>query len=217
LTLTTIQTNQPILAIIDLILPGTDGWALLRQIKDNASTESIPVVMISITPDQQMGLALGALDFLPKPIQWPRLLTILESIGRKVPSIAKSALIVEDDPQTADLTQRTLEKYGWKTSIAPNGRIALESLSTAPPDLILLDLMMPEMDGFEFVCKMNQNPNWTLIPVVVLTAMDLDETQEQFFKDRSISVLRKNGLAFSQIMAYLRDHIELLQSQSKPK
>jgi len=215
-TLATIQSNQPILAIIDLILPGTDGWALLRQIKDNASTESIPVVMISITPDQQMGLALGALDFLPKPIEWPRLLTILESIGHKVPSTTKSALIVEDDLQTAELTQRNLEKAGWKTSIATNGRIALESLSAAPPDLILLDLMMPEMDGFEFVCKMNQNPNWTHIPVVVLTAMDLDETQEQFFKDRSIAVLRKNGLVFSQLMVYLRDRIELLQSQSKP-
>jgi CheY-like chemotaxis protein len=189
----------------------------LRQIKDNASTESIPVVMISITPDQQMGLALGALDFLPKPIEWPRLLTILESIGHKVPSTTKSALIVEDDLQTAELTQRNLEKAGWKTTIATNGRIALESLSAAPPDLILLDLMMPEMDGFEFVCKMNQNPNWTHIPVVVLTAMDLDETQEQFFKDRSISVLRKNGLAFNQIMVHLRDHIELLHSQSKPK
>jgi CheY-like chemotaxis protein len=189
----------------------------LRQIKDNASTESIPVVMISITPDQQMGLALGALDFLPKPIEWPRLLTILDSIGHKVSSTTKSALIVEDDLQTAELTQRNLEKAGWKTTIATNGRIALESLSAAPPDLILLDLMMPEMDGFEFVCKMNQNPNWTHIPVVVLTAMDLDETQEQFFKDRSISVLRKNGLAFNQIMFHLRDHIELLHSQSKPK
>ncbi len=212
----TIQTTQPILAIVDLILPGTDGWAILRQLKENASTISIPVVMISITPDQQMGVALGALDFLPKPIQWPRLLNILHSIEHKEPNKSKSALIVEDDPQTAELTQRTLEKSGWITSIAPNGKIALDSLYFSPPDLILLDLMMPEMDGFEFLCKMNQNPNFNHIPVVVLTAMDLDDSQEKFFKERSITVLKKNGLAVHQLMVYLRDHIELLQSQSKP-
>jgi CheY-like chemotaxis protein len=214
---TTIQTTQPILAIIDLILPGTDGWALLRQLKENPPTQSIPVVMISITPDQQMGVALGALDFLPKPIQWPRLLTILHSLEHKKPNKPKSALIVEDDPQTAELTQRTLEKSNWITSIAPNGKMALEALSIAIPDLILLDLMMPEMDGFEFLCKMNQNPNWTHIPVVVLTAMDLDDSQEQFFKERSITILKKNGLAFDQLMVYLRDHIELLQSQPNMK
>ncbi len=214
---TTIQTTQPILAIIDLILPGTDGWALLRQLKENPPTQSIPVVMISITPDQQMGVALGALDFLPKPIQWPRLLTILHSLEHKEPNKPKSALIVEDDPQTAELTQRTLEKSHWITSIAPNGKMALEALCIAIPDLILLDLMMPEMDGFEFLCKMNQNPNWTHIPVVVLTAMDLDDSQEQFFKERSITILKKNGLAFDQLMVYLRDHIELLQSQPNMK
>jgi len=216
IAISTIESNQPILAIIDLILPGTDGWAILRKLKDNKSTCAIPVVMISITPDHQMGFALGAVDFLSKPIQWPKLLSLLHSIELNTPSRTKCALIVEDDPQTAELTQRTLEKSGWKTSVAPHGKIAMENLLIETPDLILLDLMMPEMDGFEFVCKLNQNAAWTHIPVVVLTAMDLNQAQQKFFEEHSITVLSKNGISFNQLMTYMKEHIERLQSQSKP-
>jgi signal transduction histidine kinase/DNA-binding response OmpR family regulator len=209
-----IESNHPVLAIIDLILPGTDGFGLLRNLKENSQTASTPVVMISITPDRNTGFALGALDFLPKPIEWSRLLGILDSIQNQSQSNKQHALLVEDDPQTVELTRRALEKHGWFVTTAQHGQEAIDFLQSISPNIILLDLMMPEMDGFEFICEINKHPTWQHIPIVVLTAMDLSETQQQFLKTRSINFLKKGGLSTPQLLTYLRDHIALLQSRN---
>ena len=166
---------------LDVMMPGMDGWAVLAALKSDPVLAEIPVIMLTIVDDQNMGYSLGATDYLTKPIDRDRLAAILKRhVGQEQ---SRSVLMVEDDPDTREVTRRILELGGWNVVEAENGRAGLERLASLRPAAILLDLMMPEMDGFEFVSELRKNPEWKSIPVVVVTAKDLT------FEDR----VRLNG------------------------
>ena len=131
----------------------------------------IPVIMLTIVDDKNMGYALGAADYLTKPIDWSRLAAILQKYRCAHPPC--TVLVVEDDADTRDMLQRLLDKEGWVVIEAANGRCGVRAVAERLPDLILLDLMMPEMDGFAFLEALRQQDAWRSIPVVVVTAKDL--------------------------------------------
>jgi CheY-like chemotaxis protein len=167
------REHRPAAVVLDVMMPGMDGWAVLSALKTDAELAGIPVVMLTMVDDRNLGYALGACDYLVKPVERDRLLSVLKK--RAFAPSPGGALVVEDDPATRDLLRRTLEKDGWRVAEACDGRAALDAIAKDRPDLILLDLMMPEMDGFEFLTELRQHPEWRTIQVVVVTAKDLSE------------------------------------------
>ncbi len=162
---------------LDVMMPGMDGWAVLTALKADPEVANIPVIVMTIVDDKNLGYALGASDYLLKPIDRQQLTAVLQKY--QLDQSSDSIMVVEDDTATREMMRRQLEKGGWQIIEAGNGRKALETIEAAPPGLIILDLMMPEMDGFEFVHQLRQQPQWRSIPVIVLTAKELTEVDRQ--------------------------------------
>lgn len=193
---------KPIAITLDVLLPSMDGWEVLAQLKADPEMANIPVIIVTMLEDEQLGFALGASDYLMKPIDRKRLTAVVQKHQLVQPVNSQSAvLIVEDDRVTRELVHRTLSKGGWEIWEAANGRSALNLISSQTPDLILLDLMMPEMDGFQFVAALRQNPAWQTIPVIVMTAKDLSRDERSQLNGDVAQVLQKG----------LYDRQELLQ------
>jgi PAS domain S-box-containing protein len=169
---------RPQAITLDVMMPGMDGWAVLSALKSDHELADIPVVMVTIVDDKNLGYTLGASDYLTKPVDRERLLGVLRKHLRA--ASAGLALVVEDDAPTREMLRRMLEKDGWRVAEVANGRQALEWVHGHRPGLIVLDLMMPEMDGFELLAELRQHPEWQAIPVVVVTAKDLTPEERLF-------------------------------------
>jgi CheY-like chemotaxis protein len=182
---------NPDVITLDIMMAGMDGWSVLSQLKANPVVADIPVVVITIIDDRNLSFALGASDYLTKPIDREQLAAVLRRVRTKADN--KSVLIVEDDPGARRMIRRLFEKEGWSVSEAENGRVGLEAVAQHAPGLVLLDLMMPEMDGFEFIEHLRESEEGTHIPVVVLTAKDLTERDRQRLRGSVENVLQKTG------------------------
>jgi len=158
---------------LDVVMPQTDGWKVLSHLKSKPITEKIPVVMVTIVEDRNLGFSLGASEYLSKPVDRKQLAKILKRFLGD--DISRTVLVIEDDADTREAMCRYLDREGANPVEAENGRVGLEKLAEVDPSLILLDLMMPEMDGFEFIEKYRENPAWHNIPIIVLTAKTLTE------------------------------------------
>ncbi|WP_377516733.1 ATP-binding response regulator [Paenibacillus allorhizosphaerae] len=164
---------HPAVICLDVLMPGMDGWAVLTALKNDPELTDIPVVMISMMDDKSLGYALGASEFLTKPVYRDRLLSILDKYLPEPDS--NSVLVIEDDVTTSQMMTKMLEKDGYRVTRAGNGRIALQCVAQSVPHLILLDLMMPQMDGFEFVTELRKREEWRSIPIVVMTAKHITD------------------------------------------
>ena len=194
---------KPAVITLDVMMPSMDGWAVLSSLKKDPELASIPVIMLTIVEEEQMGLALGASEYLTKPIDWEKLSGILDKYN--LDSGSSSVLVVEDDSATREMMRRTLEKEGWSVVEAENGRVGLERLAEAKPDLILLDLMMPEMDGFEFVSHLQADADNRSIPIVVVTAKDTTAEERQALKGHVQAVLQKGEYSRDGLLTRIRD------------
>jgi CheY-like chemotaxis protein len=155
------------------MMPDLDGWTVLAAIKGDPELAGIPVVLMSIVDQKNRGYALGAADYLVKPVDRTKLIETLTGICGLT---AGRALLVDDDELVRRGVRQALEPIGWQVTEAENGEVAVEVLAAGQPDVIILDLMMPKMDGFEFLHELRLRPEWQDIPVVVVTTKDL--TQE---------------------------------------
>ena len=162
---------RPDAITLDIMMPGMDGWSVLSALKSDPSTAAIPIVMISIVEDKKMGFSLGVCDYLTKPIDRERLLEVLSRYAGKKSS--RFALLVDDQPDNRDLLRRMMEADGWRILEATDGLQALEAARRQRPDIILLDLMMPVMDGFEFIDHLQRDEALSAVPVLVITAKDI--------------------------------------------
>ena len=161
---------RPDAITLDVLMPKTDGWAVLTALKADGELCDIPVVMLTVVPDRGLGHSLGAVDVLTKPVDRAQLTALLHRLLNRDGPV----LVVEDDAGTREMVRHTIEKIGLVAAEAVNGRSALAWLRDNPaPAIILLDLMMPEMDGFEFLDAFKENSGWHDIPVIVLTGMSL--------------------------------------------
>jgi CheY-like chemotaxis protein/anti-sigma regulatory factor (Ser/Thr protein kinase) len=180
---------RPAAITLDVIMADLDGWTVLAALKGDPQLADIPVVLVTIVDEKQRGYALGAVDYMVKPVDRERLAAVL----RQVTGRAGHLLLVEDDRDTRAMLATTLAREGWKVVEAEHGRAALERLAERPADAILLDLMMPEMDGFEFVAELRRRPEWRDIPVVVVTARDLSDADRRRLNGGVERVIRKSG------------------------
>jgi PAS domain S-box-containing protein len=206
------RTLRPSLITLDVLMPGMDGWAVLRELKADPDLRDIPVMMVSVTSDMDMGYTLGAVEHLTKPVD-------RDSLRRLVRQYAAAtggghALVVDDEENVRSLFRRTLEGDGWTVAEAANGADALDRAAEQPPRIILLDLMMPVMDGFEFLMRYRDLEGGASTPIIVITAKDLDEEDRQRLAGGVERIIEKGGLTREQLLAHVRS---LVASHEAPK
>jgi two-component system, NtrC family, sensor kinase len=208
------KTLRPDAITLDVLMPGMDGWTVLAALKADRALADIPVIMITIADEKQVGYALGVADYLTKPIDWKRLTAILKKY-RGVQSVCR-VLLVEDDARARTMLRKRLEKQGWPVIEAENGRVALERMAEGAPDLILLDLMMPEMDGFQFVEQLRLKETWRSIPIIVITAKDLTEQDRQRLHGYVEGILQKGAYKpeelLREVCGQVRERVEPRQN-----
>lgn len=205
------REHKPNIITLDIMMPRLDGWAVLSKLKGDQSVAHIPVVMLSMIDNQSLGFALGATDYLTKPVDRDKFVSVLRQYHlRNGADSTNYLLVIEDDGNTRELFERTAEKEGWHVDTAENGLIGLNRLAQRKPDLIILDLMMPEMDGFQFVSAMRQNTAWQNIPVIVVTAKVLENVDRQKLKGQVESIFQKGDFTPDQLVSEIR-HILAVQ------
>jgi PAS domain S-box-containing protein len=200
---------RPDAIVLDVKMPNIDGWKVLSLLKGDSLLADIPVVMISVEDQQKKGVALGATDYLLKPVHPEQLSTILRKfhINRETQNLV---MIVEDDVVTREIVTDIFKNQGWQVFKAENGQVALNHLERKNPALILLDLMMPVMDGFEFLTHLRAHDNWRAIPVVVLTSLPLTAEEEARLQGVE-TIFHKATYTQDELLL----HIHQLISQSK--
>jgi signal transduction histidine kinase/DNA-binding response OmpR family regulator len=190
---------QPAAITLDVMMPEMDGWSVLRALKADPNLRKIPVIMLTMIDDRTRGYSLGAVDYLTKPVDREQLNKALSRYYCAEEDICP-VLMVEDDIETREVMAHALEKAGWTVSEAGNGQEALDIMSGLQPKLILLDLMMPVMDGFDFLAAMRAKPEWQHIPVIVITAKDLTADDRDRLAGRVEEVLEKNAYTREQLL-----------------
>jgi signal transduction histidine kinase/CheY-like chemotaxis protein len=199
----------PAAITLDVMMPDMDGWSVLSALKADPALCDIPVIMLTMVDDPERGFTLGASEYTTKPVNRRRLSQILKKYTCLNPPCP--VLVIDDDATSRSLTRTMLQKKGWTVSEAGNGVEALRSMERDRPRLIFLDLMMPEMDGFEFAAEVRRHPEWRSIPIVVVTAQDLTEDDRRRLNGNVEKIARKDGDSRESLLAQVRD---LLASSS---
>jgi PAS domain S-box-containing protein len=197
------RRERPDAITLDVLMPSMDGWSVLSALKSDPDVADIPVVMLTVMDDRNIGLALGASDYLSKPIDRDRLVSTLR---RYMPDAGDPVvLVVEDDSATRSVMRRTLEQAGWNVTEARHGGEGLVRLAESTPAVVLLDLIMPEMDGFEFLEAMRAREDGRNTPVIVVTAKDLTEEDRRRLNGGVDRIVEKGGHGFDRLVAELRE------------
>lgn len=206
---------RPEVITLDVLMPYVDGWSVLAKLKADKLLSTIPVIMISITDDIKLGQSLGASDFLVKPVEQSALrATVKKHIKEIKPG---RVLVVEDDEMTRGLIRNTLSEDGWDVIEGENGRVGLERLEECVPDLIILDLMMPEMDGFEFITTARSQEKWRDTPIIVVTAKNLTVEDHAKLIGSVEGVLLKGDQSIEQLLQKLNRLLEDTKGASRSR
>jgi signal transduction histidine kinase/DNA-binding response OmpR family regulator len=188
---------------LDLALPSLTGWNLLAAIKADSELSDVPVIVLLVV-EEAAGVPLGATDYLTKPVQRERLVGLLR---KHCQDGTAPVLVVEDDDDTREMLQRTLEREGFTVTEAADGRAGLDRVAEQRPSLILLDLLMPQMNGFEFLAELQARPDWRTIPVVVVTAKDLTAEEHARLSGQVSEVLRKGAYTRERLLSEVRERV----------
>ncbi|MGI3776041.1 MAG: response regulator [Janthinobacterium lividum] len=192
---------KPRVILLDVMMPQMDGWSVLSALKAEPELAHTPVVMISFVNEPSLAASLGAEDFLAKPVQWDALKAVMERFRADSPG--GHALVVDDDEISRSRLEAMLSRVGWSVATAENGRLGLESVERITPSLILLDLVMPELDGFGFLKALREREEWRGIPVVVVTSKDLDAHDRERLRGVE-RVVAKTGPELAALAEQLR-------------
>ena len=197
------REHRPDAITLDIMMPQVDGWGVLHLLKGDPELANIPVVLVTANQDRSLGFELGAVAFLTKPVDRE---TLLDVIRRCCSGKTRGVvLVVEDDVETRELTERTVDKLGYGVAHAANGRQAIAWLeSNMPPLMILLDLLMPEMDGFAFLERLRSQSEWHGIPVIVVTAKQLTAEERQWLGQTTQQVITKGQSAHVDLSQAVR-------------
>jgi CheY-like chemotaxis protein len=191
---------KPAAIVLDIVMPHKDGWQVLHELKADPATRDIPVIMLSIVDQKDLGYRLGAFDYLLKPFDREALVATLQRIAAPPCRL----LVVDDDPLVIDLVRQLLEGEQCEIEAAADGREALAALARRRPDVVLLDLLMPRLDGFGVIDRLEQNPAFSGLPVIVLTAKALDPEERALLQRRVMTVIEKRGLDRAALLAEVR-------------
>ncbi len=204
---------RPHAITLDIMMPGHDGWSVLNDLKADGETRDIPVIICSIIEDQERGFSLGAADYLLKPILEDDLLNALDRLNSD--GSIHEVLVVDDNPSDLRLMDKILKEHGrYKTVLAEGGRKGWDLILSQPPHAVVLDLFMPEMDGFTILEKMRENPKLRDIPVVVVSGVDLSTEQQQQLKEFGQRLLSKGALNESDLLNTLERALKRVEGKN---
>jgi PAS domain S-box-containing protein len=194
---------KPNVITLDVMMPKKDGWTVLQQLKADPELRDTPVIMVTIVDDKNLGYTLGAAEYLTKPVDREHLGRVLNKY--RCPNPPCPVLLIEDDETTRGMMRQMLEREGWQVVEATNGREGLERVSESQPHAILLDLMMPEMDGFEFIVELRKRKEWRDIPVVVITAKELTVDDRRRLNGSVERILLKGAFSREELLGRVRE------------
>ena len=180
---------RPLAITLDILMPYKDGWQLLHELKTDATTRDIPIIVLSIVDNKALGYQLGAFDYLLKPFDREAILAALT----RIPSQRGRLLVVDDDVHIADLVRQFLEGEPYEVVAAADGQEALEAISQQRPDILLLDLLMPRLDGFAVIERLRQDAQYHQLPIIVLTAKTLTAAEYALLDQSVRTVIQKQG------------------------
>ena len=197
---------KPRAITLDILLPDMDGWDVLARLKADPATRDVPVIVVSVTENRELGIALGAVDYLVKPVAANELMECLARIGFEVgaPDRGYSVLVVDDEAPNRELLREVLVRAGFNPTVVEGGRAAIEKATDEPPDLVLLDLLMPEVDGFQVVQALRSDPRTRTVPILVLTAQHLSAEEKRFLNGNVEVVLSRGQTSESDLLGWLR-------------
>jgi CheY-like chemotaxis protein/anti-sigma regulatory factor (Ser/Thr protein kinase) len=191
---------RPSVITLDIILPDVDGWQVLHQLKTDPATRDIPVVVLTVVDQAHLGRRPGVAAYIVKPFERDQLVGTLE----RVAPCGRRLLVVDDDPDVADLVRQLLEDEGYTIEAAADGLAALQALEQRRPDAILLDLLMPQMDGFDVIRRLQADAERRDIPVIVLTAKELSRKERRLLRKHALAIIEKDGLDRAALIAQLK-------------
>ncbi len=190
---------KPRAILLDVMMPGMDGWSVLTALKTDPDLATIPVVMVTFVSERGLATSLGAVDYVVKPVKWERFRQVMDRFRDAVGDV----LVVDDDPDTRGQIRKALERDNWTVAEAGNGREALDVVAHAMPRVVLLDLIMPVMDGFAFLDALRARPGCEDLPVIVLSARDLTREDRKRLSEAH-QVLNKAETSFRALAKDLR-------------
>ena len=200
------RTHHPDFITLDIMMPGVDGWSVLTALKADPDLKDIPVFVLTMTNEKSLGYALGAAQFLTKPVNKDALIGLLRQY-RRHPNHCH-VLMIDDDANNRHLIRRVLEPEGITIDEATDGQSGLDWLSANDaPDLVILDLMMPNMDGFAFIDALRQRPELNQLPVLVLTAKTLTDEDRKRLSLRAEHIIERNGLSEDMLVERLHEQL----------
>jgi signal transduction histidine kinase/CheY-like chemotaxis protein len=206
---------RPFAITLDILMPQKDGWGVLSDLKADPETRGIPIIVLSIIDNQELGFSLGAFDYIVKPVDKDAIIAVLQRITR-VPT--NRVLVVDDEPAAVDLITQLLQDEGYQITGAYSGEEALQTLEDKPQDIILLDLLMPGMDGFEVIQRVKADKRWQDTPIIVVTAKDLSDKDYEFLRKSVDMIIQKSGLdqdtLVSEVQGLLREHVATRREDS---
>ncbi|MDQ3812232.1 MAG: response regulator, partial [Chloroflexota bacterium] len=199
------RTGRPFAITLDISLPKLDGWSVLNALKRDPATASIPVIIISIVDNRDFGILLGATEYLVKPIDHERLQTVLHRLGGPRPARESGPiLVVDDDPALRDVLCSALAEDGWRTMTAADGEAALAEIERERPTAMVLDLMMPRVDGFEVLRAVREQPSLRDLPVIVVTARNLTDQDRERLANYAQGVVLKQAMRLDNLLQEIR-------------
>ena len=196
------RSEKPDVILLDVLMPGLDGWQTLRALKESPETRSIPVVMISVVENRAFGISLGAFDYLVKPVDRAALFLTLSRAG--VLASRGHVLVVDDDADVRALFEHELVAAGYRVRTAEGGARALELLARERPSAVLLDLMMPPPDGFEVLYRIREDASLRDLPIIIVTAKQLTPADEQMLNRSAMQIVRKGADSAQLVREVLR-------------
>jgi CheY-like chemotaxis protein/signal transduction histidine kinase len=203
----------PDVITLDVMMPKMDGWEVLSYLKADPELDHIPVIVLSMIEDKSVGYSLGASDYLIKPITREQISKILQKYHFAHNDTTQLIMVIDDDAVTRDMTARMLRKAGWRVCKVDDGRIALNYIQKKQPDLILLDLQMPAMNGFEFVTQLRQS--YDSIPILVLTARDLSMEERLRLNTHVLGIFQKGSYSRYELLAQVKNLLTKQATDSK--
>jgi CheY-like chemotaxis protein/anti-sigma regulatory factor (Ser/Thr protein kinase) len=208
-------SEHPQAIILDVMLPNDDGWELLYRLKDDPATSDIPVIIATALEEQRLGLFLGADEYLIKPVAKSQLLQTIERVAFDPKPGGLNVAVVDDDPSILRLVAQILENENHTVWTFESGETFFASLPTQRPDVVIVDLLMPHMDGFQFIDTLREHPACEDLPVVVMTAKTLAEDDHLRLNHRVRTVIQKDGTACQDALHQLVNQLQLLKTRKE--
>ena len=197
------RQHRPGAILLDILLPDVDGWEVLRQLKADPELSQIPVVVVTVVDERKLGLALGAADYLLKPIDRDALLRALDRCLPFAKVMSPNVLAIDDDPATLEILRHVLEPAGARLVTADGGRAGLERAREGGLDLVICDLLMPEVDGFEVIAQLKAREETAATPILVLTGHELTAADKERLNGQVIGFCEKGPNAGSALRSWL--------------